>query len=67
MCFLSVYIYIYKMHGSIPCSSIAHSSTCSHDSHDTVQVTIDIVDLRIEMRTETGRRKTVVANWLDCL
>ena len=25
--------------------------------HDMVQVTIDNVDLRIEMRTETGRRR----------
>ena len=31
MCFVSVYICIYKMYRSIPCSSIAHSSTCSHD------------------------------------
>lgn len=62
VCFVSVciHVYMYKMHRSIPCSSIADSSTCSSDSHD-------IVDLGIEMRTETGHRKTVIANWLDCL
>ncbi len=32
-----------------------------------VEVTIDIVDLRIELKIEMGCRKTVISNWLDCV
>ncbi len=34
--------------------------------HDMVGVTIDIVDLRIELKIEMRCRKTFILHWLDC-